>query len=60
MAKNVRADETILAAATTTGTSLRTTIPSFIVAKLELKKGDRFRWHLDKEGLRIDILKKEQ
>jgi hypothetical protein len=57
MAKNIRADETILASATTTGTSLRTTIPSFIVAKLELKKGDRFRWHLDKEELSIQIMR---
>lgn len=57
MSKNIRADETILAAATTTGTSLRTTIPSFIVAKLELKKGDRFRWHLDQGELHIQVIK---
>jgi Uri superfamily endonuclease len=47
MSKNVRADESVLNSATTGGISLRTTIPSYIVAKLNLKKGDRLRWHID-------------
>jgi hypothetical protein len=47
MSKNVRADESVLNSATTGGISLRTTIPSYIVAKLELKKGDRLRWHIE-------------
>jgi hypothetical protein len=52
MAKNIRADESILSSATSNGSSLRTTIPSWIVAKWELKKGDIFRWALsEKDGL---------
>lgn len=52
MAKNIRADESILSSATSSGSSLRTTIPSWIVAKWELKKGDVFRWGLsEKDGL---------
>ena len=51
MAKNIRADESILSSATSSGSSLRTTIPSWIVAKWELKKGDVFRWSLtEKDG----------
>jgi len=49
MAKNIRADESVLNSATTNSISLRTTIPSYIVAKMELKKGDRFRWFLNEE-----------
>lgn len=65
MAKNVRADESILNLATSGGTSLRTTIPSWIIAKYELKKGQKLRWHISKEGyifvepLPQDIGKKE-
>jgi len=52
MAKNIRADETILSSATSSGSSLRTTIPSWIVAKWELQKGDVLRWGLnEKDGL---------
>jgi hypothetical protein len=51
MAKNARADETILNPATKNSMSLRTTIPSWIIAKYELKKGDKFRWHLTEKGL---------
>ena len=50
MTKNARADESILNPATTKGVSLRTTIPSWIVAKMELKKGDKFRWHISEKG----------
>jgi hypothetical protein len=62
MAKNVRADESILNLATSTGSSLRTTIPSWLVAKFELKKGDKFRWHIinekDIEYIAIQVMKK--
>jgi hypothetical protein len=57
MAKNARADESVLNPATTNSLSLRTTIPSYIVAKLELKKGHRFRWCIESEGLRIEIMR---
>jgi len=50
MSKNPRADETILHAATSTGTSLRTTVPAFAISQLGLKKGDILRWEIDKEG----------
>ncbi len=62
MAKNVRADESILNPATSTGTSLRTTIPAWIIAKFEIKKGDKFRWHImhekDYEYIAIQVMKK--
>jgi hypothetical protein len=58
MTKNSRADESVLHPATTNSSSLRTTIPSWIVAKLELQKGDKFRWHIkDKENLAIELIK---
>ena len=44
--KNSRADESVLHKATPTGHSLRTTIPSFIISSLSLKKGDLFRWEI--------------
>ena len=50
MSKNPRADETILHAATSTGTSLRTTVPAFAISQLGLKKGNILRWEIDKEG----------
>jgi len=50
MSKNSRADETVLHAATSTGTSLRTTVPAFAISQLGLKKGDILRWEIDKEG----------
>ena len=49
MPKNPRADETILHAATSSGTSLRTTVPAFAISQLGLKKGDVLRWEIDKE-----------
>ena len=57
MPRNSRADESILNPATTKSTSLRTTIPGYLVAKIELKKGDRFRWQMDNEGLCIQVIK---
>jgi len=57
MAKNARADESVLNPATTNSMSLRTTIPGYIVAKLELKKGHRFRWCIESEGLRIEVMR---
>ncbi|MGF3584699.1 MAG: AbrB/MazE/SpoVT family DNA-binding domain-containing protein [Thermoplasmatota archaeon] len=50
MPKNSRADETVLHAATSSGTSLRTTVPAFVISQLGLKKGDIFRWEIDKDG----------
>ena len=49
MSKNPRADETVLHAATSTGTSLRTTVPAFAISQLGLKKGDVLRWEIDKD-----------
>jgi phage terminase large subunit-like protein len=61
MSKNSRADESVLNLATTNGASLRTTIPSWIVAKFELKKSDKFRWHIlhekDTEYIAIQVIK---
>ena len=62
MSKNSRADETILHAATSSGTSLRTTVPAFAISQLGLKKGDMLRWEIDKEGgtlyLKLRAIKK--
>lgn len=57
MPRNVRADESVLHPATAQTTSLRVTVPSFVVAKLDLKKGHRFRWFIECEGLRVEIIK---
>ena len=55
MPRNVRADESVLHPATPTTTSLRVTVPAYIVAKMDLKKGDRFRWHIEDNGIRIQV-----
>jgi hypothetical protein len=57
MPRNVRADESVLHPATAQTTSLRVTVPAYIVAKLELKKGDRFRWHIVDKDLKVEIIK---
>lgn len=48
--KNHRADETKLHSASTSGNSLRTTVPSFIISTLSLEKGDILRWEIKEEG----------
>ena len=62
MPRNSRADETILHAATSSGTSLRTTVPAFAISQLGLKKGDILRWEIDKEDgelyLKLRYIKK--
>jgi len=57
MPKNSRADESILHPATSSGGSLRTTIPAFIVSQMNLKKGTIFRWKISGEKLEIEIKK---
>lgn len=57
MPRNVRADESVLHPATAQTTSLRVTVPAFVVAKLDLKKGNRFRWHIEGNELKIEIIK---
>lgn len=59
MPRNVRADESVLNPATTKSASLRTTIPGYLVAKLELKKGDRFRWEIENDKLCVQVIKEE-
>jgi hypothetical protein len=60
MTRNARADESVLHPASTNSFSLRTTIPSWVVAKFELKKGDKFRWHISDKGyLAIEVIKPE-
>ena len=62
MSKNPRANETVLHAATSTGSSLRTTVPAFAISQLGLKKGDVLRWEIDKEDnnlyLKLRAIKK--
>jgi len=59
MPKNPRADETILNLATSTGESLRTTIPSFIKYQFDLQRGDVLRWSIDGTRLIADIHKRK-
>jgi antitoxin component of MazEF toxin-antitoxin module len=60
MAKNIRADESILNPATPQSRSLRTTIPAFIVSQFELKKGDKLRWFIEDGFLVVQIQKEEE
>jgi hypothetical protein len=60
MAKNIRADESVLHPATSKSGSLRTTIPAYIVSQLELKKGDKFRWYMQDEFLAIEVIHQEK
>lgn len=57
MPKNARADETILQPASGTGNSLRVTVPAFLINMFELKKGDRLRWKIESNEIRIEIIK---
>lgn len=41
-------DESVLSLAVALSNSLRTTVPIHIVNQLELKKGDKIKWRLDK------------
>jgi len=56
MAKNKRQDESTLQMATSKSTSLRTTIPAFIVNQFDLKKGDTLRWailNVEEETIKV-------
>jgi hypothetical protein len=57
MAKNSRADETVLNHATSKKSSLRTTVPAFIVDSLSLGHGDIFRWKVNGNRLTVEIKK---
>ncbi len=57
MPKRTRADETIPSLGTSKGTSLRTTVPLFIIGQLELKKGMHFRWGIKGNQLVVEIVK---
>jgi hypothetical protein len=53
----VRADKSVLYPATAQTTSLRVTVPAFVVAKLKLQKGNRFRWHLASDNkIMIEVI----
>jgi antitoxin component of MazEF toxin-antitoxin module len=60
MPKNPKANQTILNPATSTGDSLRTTIPSFIKNQFKLEKGDSLEWGIDGDHLVARIVKKER
>jgi len=59
MPKNPRANQTILNPATSTGESLRTTLPSFIKNQFNLQKGDSLEWSIDGDHLTVRVIKKE-
>ena len=62
MPKSTNANETIIGEATSTGKSLRTTIPAFIISQFNLQKGNILKWEIDKENGRniIKIWPKEK
>lgn len=60
MAKNIRANESVLHPATSKSGSLRTTIPAYIVSQLNLQKGDKFRWFLEEDFLAIQVIHQEE
>ncbi|MCP3684965.1 MAG: AbrB family transcriptional regulator [bacterium] len=58
MSKNKRPDETKLQPATSTGNSLRATVPGFIINQFDLKKGDKLRWsilNVNDRTLKVEI-----
>ncbi len=55
----VRTNESVLSLAVSKSNSLRTTVPIHIIQKLDLKKGDRVVWDMDKvRGRWIATMKK--
>jgi len=44
MARGTNADETILHYANKDKSSLKVTVPAFIVSQFKLKKGDKLKW----------------
>jgi antitoxin component of MazEF toxin-antitoxin module len=59
MPKNPRANQTILHPATSSGDSLRTTLPSFIKNQFKLEKGDSLEWSIEGDHLVVRLVKKE-
>lgn len=52
--------DTTAQSATSTSRSIRTTIPTFVVQKLNIQEGDDLVWDIDKQGKNwIAILKKK-
>jgi len=60
MAKNTRADESVLHLATSSGNSLRTTIPAFIVVQFGLKQGEKIRWKIEGDRIIVDPQQRQE
>ena len=59
MPKNPKSNQTILNPATSTGESLRTTIPSFIKNQFKIGKGDLLEWEIEGNHLVVRIVRRE-
>jgi len=60
MSKNPRGNETLLQHTSKQGSSLRTTVPAFIIGQMDLEKGDKFRWKIDRDNIIIEVVPKEK
>ena len=58
MSKNPRGNITKVSPANKTGTSVKTSIPSYLVAKYDLSIGDYLEWSDDGKFLKIKKLNK--
>jgi hypothetical protein len=59
MAKSSRPDESILNPATSKSSSLRTTVPAYIVNNFDLKKGDKLNWCIENGTVVIQVAKQQ-
>lgn len=60
MPKNPRANVTVIHTATSTGRSIRATIPAFIAGQFKLKRGDILIWKIEGERLIVEIEKTDK
>lgn len=59
MAKSSRPNESILNPATSKSSSLRTTVPAYIINNFDLKKGDKLNWCIENGFVVIKVAKQE-
>ena len=58
MSKNPRGNITKVSPANTAGTSVKTSIPSYLVAKYDISVGDQLEWSDDGKFLKIRKIEK--
>lgn len=59
MAKYLRNDESVLQSAISKIKSLRTTVPTYLVNQVDLRKGDKLKWGIEIGSVIIQVVRPE-